>query len=374
MSRSTPLDRYRNIGIVAHVDAGRTTTTERILFHTGLAGMQAANDGAALEGGITITSAATTCFWRDYRLNIIDTSAHSSVAGELERALRVLDGAVAVLDGAAGIEDPVQAVWRQADRFGLARLCFVNKMDRDGADFFRSVASIADRLGAKPLVVQLPIGAGTGFLGVIDLVAKTALVWKDGAVDGAFQEIAIPAELAAQAAEYRAALVRTVLGDKAGEPSVEALKAAIRQGTLAHEFVPVLCGSAFKNKGLQALLDAIVDYLPSPADMAGQVASDEAPFSAQIFRIVRDPAIGSVSFLRVYSGVIESGAPLQNEAGVNEAQVGRMIQIYANRREDVREARTGDVVALVDLIGPGEGQTVKSDKFEPGAPAVAKTA
>lgn len=371
MSRTTPLDRYRNIGIVAHVDAGRTTTTERILFYTGqAAGVDAvqlgvaANDGVDLERDITITSAATTCFWRGYRLNIIDTSVHADFTSELERALRVIDGAVTVVDAVAGVEPQLEAVWRQANKCGVGRLCFVNKMDRDGADFFAAVASIADRLGTVPLVVQLPIGAGSGFVGVVDLVAMKALVWKDGSLGAEFRETEIPAELTALAATHRAALVAAV----GGEQGVEALKAGIRRGAIAQEFVPVLCGSAFKNKGIQPLLDAVVDYLPAPTDSADASVSDEAPFAGQVFRIVRDPSIGQVAFLRVYSGVIESGAPIRVEAGGHQAQIGKMLEIYANRREEVREARTGDVVALIGLDGAGEGRAVR-DTFEPGTPA-----
>ena len=343
MARTHPIDMYRNIGIMAHIDAGKTTTTERILFYTGRSyKIGEVHDGAATmdwmeqeqERGITITSAATTCHWRDYRINIIDTPGHVDFTIEVERSLRVLDGAVAVFDSVAGVEPQSETVWRQADKYQVPRMCFVNKMDRTGADFYRCVDMMVDRLGATPLVIQLPIGSETDFVGVIDLVNMRSITWLDEELGAKFEYGEIPADLKDKADEYRQALVELALDhdDAAMEaylegedPSVETLMACIRKGTLSAAFVPVLCGTAFKNKGVQPLLDAVVDFLPSPKDvdnvrglaMDGETVvirktSDEEPFSALAFKIMNDPFVGTLTFARVYSGVLETGSSVMN--------------------------------------------------------------
>src|SRR5271156_3094859 len=395
MPRTTPLDRYRNIGIMAHIDAGKTTTTERVLFYTGRSyKIGEVHEGTATmdwmeqeqERGITITSAATTCFWNDHRINIIDTPGHVDFTIEVERSLRVLDGAVTVFDSVAGVEPQSETVWRQADKYGVPRICFVNKMDRIGANFTRCVDMMIDRLGTKPLVTQLPIGVESDFIGVVDLVRMKAIKWKDESLGAEFYEDEIPADLAEQAAELHAKLVDMAveLDDEALEaylggtaPSVETLKKCIRRGTLAYKFVPVLCGSAFKNKGVQPLLDAVVDYLPAPTDippvMGRKVdsdeeelrpASDDAPFAALAFKIMTDPFVGSLTFARVYSGVLEAGSYAQNTVKDQRERIGRMLQMHANHREDIKEARTGDIVALAGLKYTTTGDTL-SDAQHP---------
>ena len=395
MPRTTPLERYRNIGIMAHIDAGKTTTTERVLYYTGRSyKLGEVHDGTATmdwmeqeqERGITITSAATTCFWNDHRINIIDTPGHVDFTIEVERSLRVLDGAVTVFDSVAGVEPQSETVWRQADKYGVPRICFVNKMDRIGANFTRCVDMMVDRLGTKPLVTQLPIGIEADFVGVVDLVRMTAIKWKDEALGAEFYEDEIPADMADQAAELHAKLVDMAveLDDEALEaylagtaPSVETLKKCIRRGTLAYKFVPVLCGSAFKNKGVQPLLDAVVDYLPAPTDippvMGRKVdsdeeelrpASDDAPFAALAFKIMTDPFVGSLTFARVYSGVLEAGSYAQNTVKDQRERIGRMLQMHANHREDIKEARTGDIVALAGLKYTTTGDTL-SDAQHP---------
>ncbi|MEQ8826621.1 MAG: GTP-binding protein, partial [Parvibaculum sp.] len=343
MPRATALDHYRNIGIMAHIDAGKTTTTERILFYTGKAyKIGEVHEGTATmdwmeqeqERGITITSAATTTFWRDHRINIIDTPGHVDFTIEVERSLRVLDGAVAVFDSVAGVEPQSETVWRQADRYHVPRICFVNKMDRMGANFDRTVDMIVDRLGATPLILQLPVGSEAEFAGVVDLVEDRAIIWKDETLGAEFEYREIPADMAERAASLREHLIETVLeqDDEAlaayleGEtPSAETIRACIRKGALGGAFVPVLCGSAFKNKGVQPLLDAVVDYLPSPTDVPPirgvvpgtddeikRTNSDEEPFAALAFKIMTDPFVGSLTFIRIYSGVLETGANVLN--------------------------------------------------------------
>lgn len=389
MARTTLIDRYRNIGIMAHIDAGKTTTTERILFYTGKSyRIGEVHEGTATmdwmaqeqERGITITSAATTAFWRDHRINIIDTPGHVDFTIEVERSLRVLDGAVAVFDSVAGVEPQTETVWRQADKYGVPRICFVNKMDRVGADLFRTVDMIADRLGAKPLVLHLPIGKEAGFVGVIDLLRNKAVVWTDVTLGAKFEDRPIPAELAEQAAFYRSKLIESVVeqDDQATElylsgqePSLELLKACIRKGTIAMAFVPVLCGSAFKNKGVQPLLDAVVDYLPSPLDIPAieahklgslevvdKHANDDESFAGLAFKVMHDPIVGTITFVRVYSGVVEVGHSVHNTVKDVREHVSRLVLMHANEREDIKEARAGDIVAMVGLKETTTGDTL----------------
>jgi elongation factor G len=389
MARTTPLDRYRNIGIMAHIDAGKTTTTERILFYTGKAyKIGEVHEGTATmdwmeqeqERGITITSAATTAFWRDHRVNIIDTPGHVDFTIEVERSLRVLDGAVAVFDGGNGVEPQSETVWRQADKYEVPRICFVNKMDKIGADFYMSVDSIKEKLGAVPLPLQLPIGAESQFIGVVDLVRMKAVTWKSETLGAEFVVGEIPADLQAKAAEFRASLIETAveMDDEAlekylagEEPSEELLVRCIRKGTIARKFYPVLCGSAFKNKGVQTLLDAVVDYLPSPIDVAAvkgtsidgkseleRRCSDDEPFSGLAFKIMVDPFVGTLTFFRVYSGVIESGTGVINSGRDKRERIGRMLLMHANHREEIKEARAGDIVALVGLKDTITGDTL----------------
>ncbi len=389
MARKTPIEHYRNIGIMAHIDAGKTTTTERVLYYTGRSHkIGEVHHGSATmdwmeqeqERGITITSAATTAFWRDHRINIIDTPGHVDFTIEVERSLRVLDGAVAVFDSVAGVEPQSETVWRQADKYDVPRICFINKMDRTGADFFRCVEMIADRLGARPVVLQLPIGAEADFVGVVDLIAMKAIRWKDETLGAEFVTEDIPADLADQAAEYREKLVEAVVEQddtvmeaylEGNGPDVEALKACIRKGTVSGELVPVLLGSAFKNKGVQPLLDAVVDFLPSPADVGAikglKVDSDEElerkpgdsePFSALAFKIMNDPFVGSLTFVRIYSGVLESGSSVVNSVKGNRERIGRMLLMHANHREDVKQSRAGDIVAIAGLKNTTTGDTL----------------
>ncbi len=389
MPRTTPLDRYRNIGIMAHIDAGKTTTTERILYYTGRSyKIGEVHEGTATmdwmeqeqERGITITSAATTCFWRDHRINIIDTPGHVDFTIEVERSLRVLDGACAVFDSVAGVEPQSETVWRQADKYEVPRICFVNKMDRIGADFFRTVQMITDRLGAKPLVLQLPIGVESEFGGVVDLVQMKGIIWKDETLGAEFVVSEIPADLKAKADEYRHMLLEMVveIDDtvmeaylEGKEPDAETIKRLIRKGTNAGSFVPVICGSAFKNKGVQPLLDAVVDFLPSPADVADVVGtrpnsdepvtrkcSDDEPFAGLAFKIMTDPFVGSLTFVRIYSGVLAAGSQMLNTVKDERERVGRMLQMHANHREDIKEARAGDIVALAGLKNTTTGDTL----------------
>jgi len=389
MARETPLNKYRNIGIMAHIDAGKTTTTERILYYTGKSyKIGEVHDGNATmdwmeqeqERGITITSAATTCFWNDHRINIIDTPGHVDFTIEVERSLRVLDSAVAVFDSVAGVEPQSETVWRQADKYDVPRICFVNKMDRTGADFFRCVDMIVDRLGASPLVTQLPIGAEAEFVGLIDLISMKAIIWKDETLGAEFEKSDIPDDLADQAAEYRKQLVETALEQddaaleaylEGQEPDEETLNKCIRSGTIAGDFVPVLLGSAFKNKGVQPLLDAVISYLPSPTDVPAikgikvdseeeieRKSSDDEPFSALAFKIMNDSFVGSLTFIRIYSGVLEAGTSIMNTVKGKRERVGRMLLMHSNSREDVKEARAGDILALAGLKDTTTGDTL----------------
>ena len=367
MARKTPLHKYRNIGIMAHIDAGKTTTTERVLYYTGRSyKIGEVHDGGATmdwmeqeqERGITITSAATTCFWNDNRINIIDTPGHVDFTIEVERSLRVLDGAVAVFDSVAGVEPQSETVWRQADKYSVPRICFVNKMDRTGADFYRCVDMIVDRLGANPLVTQLPVGSEADFSGLVDLVSMKWVRWKDESLGAEYTYEEIPADLKEKAEKYRSDLIeKAVECDDdaleqylAGEPiSNDLLKSCIRKGTLSGSIVPVLCGSAFKNKGVQPLLDAVVDYLPSPMDVKSiqgvsvdgekemlRKAEDGEPLSALAFKIMTDPFVGSLTFVRVYSGKLEAGSYILNSVKDKKERVGRMLLMHANSREDIK--------------------------------------
>ncbi|HLI22493.1 MAG TPA: elongation factor G [Stellaceae bacterium] len=388
MPRTTSLDRYRNIGIMAHIDAGKTTTTERILYYTGKSyKIGEVHEGTATmdwmeqeqERGITITSAATTCFWRDHRINIIDTPGHVDFTIEVERSLRVLDGAVTVFDSVAGVEPQSETVWRQADKYRVPRICFVNKMDRIGANFQRTVDMIVDRLGAVPLVVQLPIGIESDFKGVVDLVQMKAIIWKEETLGAKFDITDIPADMADQAAEARHKLVELAVeqDDTAlaayldgTEPDVATLQRCIRKGTINFVFVPVLCGSAFKNKGVQPLLDAVVDYLPSPLDIPAvkgtdakgnevtRAADDKAPFAGLAFKIMDDPFVGSITFVRIYSGTVASGTGVLNSVKDKTERVGRMLLMHANSREDIKEANAGDIVAFAGLKFTTTGETL----------------
>ena len=389
MGRTTPLKDYRNIGIMAHIDAGKTTTTERVLYYTGRSyKIGEVHDGAATmdwmeqeqERGITITSAATTCFWNKKRINIIDTPGHVDFTIEVERSLRVLDGAVAVFDSVGGVEPQSETVWRQADKYGVPRMCFINKMDRMGADFFRCVEMIVDRLGATPLVTQLPIGAESEFAGVVDLLKMQAIVWKDEALGAEYEYTDIPAELQDQANEYREKLVETAVEQdealleaylEGEEPSEDQLKEVIRQGTINLSFVPVLCGTAFKNKGVQPLLDAVVDFMPSPLDVAAikgvhpdkdeemeRKSSDDEPTSGLAFKIMTDPHVGTLTFVRIYSGVFKSGETILNSVKGRKQRIGRMLEMHANDREDIKEAYAGDIVAIAGLKDCTTGDTL----------------
>ena len=392
MARSHPLSMYRNIGIMAHIDAGKTTTTERILYYTGKSyKIGEVHDGAATmdwmeqeqERGITITSAATTCFWNDHRINIIDTPGHVDFTIEVERSLRVLDGAVACFDGVAGVEPQSETVWRQADKYGVPRMCFINKLDRTGANFKYCVQSIIDRLGAKPAVLYIPIGLEADLKGLVDLVENRAIIWKDEALGAEFFYEDIPADLADEAAQYRMDLIELVIDQDddameayldGKEPDVATLKACIRKGTLNQSFVPVCCGSAFKNKGVQPLLDAVVDYLPSPLDIPdvqgvkmdsdekdSRPATDEAPFSALAFKVMNDPFVGSLTFIRIYSGTLTKGTYL-NSVKDKKEKVGRMLEMHANDRKDVDEAFAGDIIALAGMKETTTGDTLCSER------------
>jgi elongation factor G len=391
MERQYPLDRTRNIGIMAHIDAGKTTTTERILYYTGRSyKIGEVHEGTATmdwmvqeqERGITITSAATTCFWRDCRINIIDTPGHVDFTVEVERSLRVLDGAVAILDAVAGVEPQTETVWRQADKYRVPRIVYVNKMDRTGADFFRSIDMIRSRLGATPVVVQLPLGAEDGFRGIIDLIEEMALVWPedDARLGQEFERIPIPAEYAARVREYREHLVEVLsevdeslmeryLEDAKLAP--EDLRAAVRTGTLAMKHVPVLCGASFKNKGVQPLLDGVVDYLPSPLDIPpvqginpesrepeARLASDAEPFTALAFKLMNDPFVGQLTFLRVYSGTLASGTHVYNSTQQKKERVGRLLRMHANKREEIGSVGAGDIAAVVGLKFARTGDTL----------------
>jgi len=392
MARTHTLDKYRNIGIMAHIDAGKTTTTERILYYTGKSHkIGEVHDGAATmdwmeqeqERGITITSAATTCFWKEHRINIIDTPGHVDFTIEVERSLKVLDGAVAVFDGVAGVEPQSETVWRQADKYKVPRICFVNKLDRTGADFFMCVDMIKDRLGAKPLVMQLPVGIEASLKGVVDLVKMKAILWKDEALGAEFEYVEIPSDLKDQAEKYRKELVETAVEQDEklmtdylnGKEITETnLISCIRKGCLKFDFVPVLTGSAFKNKGVQPLLDAVVNYLPSPIDIGSikgtkpnsndeieRKFDDKEPFSALAFKVATDPFVGTLTFIRIYSGTLKAATGIYNTTRDKEERVGRMLLMHANSREDVKEANTGDIVALAGLKYTITGHTLSEE-------------
>jgi len=387
--RAVALADYRNIGIMAHIDAGKTTTTERILFYTGKTyKIGEVHEGGATmdwmeqeqERGITITSAATTCYWNDHRINIIDTPGHVDFTLEVERSLRVLDGAIACFDGVAGVEPQTETVWRQADKYGVPRMCFLNKMDRTGADFYYCVKTIVDLLGAKPMCLQLPIGKEADFVGVVDLVKMKAIVWSDESLGAKFEVTDIPDDLKEQAAEYREKLVEMaveldedllMMYLEGEEPSEEELKRCIRQGTLAGDFVPVLTGTAFKNKGVQPLLDAIIDYMPSPLDVEAikgtsvdgetdmvRESSDEVPFSSLAFKIMTDPFVGSLTFTRIYSGVLEKGTSVLNSVKGKRERIGRMLEMNANDRTDIDVAVAGDIIAIAGCKDTTTGETL----------------
>jgi elongation factor G len=393
--RTVPLTNYRNIGIMAHIDAGKTTTTERILYYTGKAyKIGEVHDGTATmdwmeqeqERGITITSAATTCAWKDYRINIIDTPGHVDFTIEVERSLRVLDGAVAVFDGVAGVEPQSETVWRQANKYKVPRMCFLNKMDRLGANFYRCVEMIGKQLEGNPLVLQLPIGIEATFQGIVDLVSNTAVVWENEELGAKYKvyplsEAPIDEELKEKAKIYRAQLVEMVVEQdeeimmsylEGTEPTIEQLKHCIRKGTLSFSFTPILTGSAFKNKGVQTLLDAIVDYLPSPIDRPPiqgvsvddnhkpmeRKSDDNIPFSSLAFKLMTDPFVGTLTFTRIYSGVLRGGTVVKNAGKDKTERIGRMLQMHANERTEVKEARAGDIIALVGLKDTVTGDTL----------------
>ena len=391
MANRHPLEKTRNIGIMAHIDAGKTTTTERILYYTGVNyKIGEVHEGTATmdwmeqeqERGITITSAATSCFWNDHRINIIDTPGHVDFTVEVERSLRVLDGAIAVFDGVAGVEPQTETVWRQADRHNVPRMCFINKMDRTGADFFFVLGTIKERLGCKAAVIQLPIGAETDFAGGIDLVTMKALVWEGEDLGASWNEVEIPDDLKSQADEYRAELVdllaefdENILEKFVGEEeiTIEDLKSAIRQGTLSGDCVPILTGTAFKNKGVQPLLDSVVEYLPSPLDLppvegieprseeiTKRSVSDDEPFAALAFKIMTDPHVGKLTYFRVYSGTLEKGATVLNTRSSSKERIGRILEMHANDREDLDIVRTGDIVAGVGIKDTKTGDTLCS--------------
>jgi len=388
MARFTPLERYRNIGIMAHIDAGKTTTTERILFYTGVTHkIGEVHEGTTVmdwmeqerERGITITSAATTCFWRENRINIIDTPGHVDFTIEVERSLRVLDGAVAVFDAVSGVEPQSETVWRQADKYKVPRVCFINKMDRVGSDFFMSVDSIKEKLGAKPVPIQIPIGREDKFRGMVDLVKMKGITFDDETMGAKYQEIDIPADLVEQATEYRAALEESVaeVDDELmakyldGHPlSGDEVRRGLRKGTIEMSFFPVICGTAFKNKGVQQFLDAVVDYLPSPLDKPPvhgvtpkgvevvRNTADAEPFSALAFKLMNDPFVGNLTFFRVYSGKLESGSYVFNATKERKERIGRLLQMHANKREEIKEVLAGDIAAAVGLRQTTTGDTL----------------
>jgi len=392
MARKTKLSDYRNIGIMAHIDAGKTTTTERILYYTGKSyKIGEVHDGAATmdwmeqeqERGITITSAATTCFWNEKRINIIDTPGHVDFTIEVERSLRVLDGAVAVFDSVAGVEPQSETVWRQANKYNVPRMCFVNKMDRIGADFYRCVEMIKDRLGSTPLVMQLPIGSESNYEGLIDLVQMKEIIWKEESLGAEFEYREIREDLKAEAEKYRSELIESAVEQddevmeqylEGNEPDVDTIKRCIRKGVLDQSFVPVLNGTAFKNKGVQPLLDAVVDFMPSPTDVEAikgihpdteeemkRDSSDDEPLSLLAFKVMNDPFVGNLTFARIYSGVLEAGQTLVNTVKNKKERIGRMLEMHSNSREDIKEARAGDIVALVGLKDTTTGDTLCGD-------------
>jgi len=393
--RTVPYDKQRNIGIMAHIDAGKTTTTERILFYTGVNyKMGEVHDGTATmdwmiqeqERGITITSAATTCFWKDYRINIIDTPGHVDFTAEVERSLRVLDGAIGVFCAVGGVEPQSETVWRQADKYRVPRIAFVNKMDRQGADFGRVLTMMADRLHARPVALHLPLGKEDTFTGVVDLVENRAIVWTEETLGAKFEIVDIPEEMKETAAQYRTSLLEMACEEDdvlmqdyldGKELDKAAVKAALRKGTIAMHFTPVLCGSAFKNKGIQPLLDAAVDYLPCPLDIPPikgvnpdteepelRRQDDDEPFSALVFKIMTDPFVGQLAFIRVYSGTLKAGSYVWNVVRRRQERVSRLLQMHANQREEIQEVRAGEIAAIVGLKDATTGESL-SDKEHP---------
>ena len=394
MARITPLESMRNIGIAAHIDAGKTTTTERILYYTGKSHkLGEVHEGTAImdwmeqeqERGITITSAATTCEWRDIQINIIDTPGHVDFTAEVERSLRVLDGAVAVFDAVAGVQPQSETVWRQADKYSVPRICFINKMDRVGADFYHSIQTIIDRLKCRPVAIQLPIGAEEKFLGIVDLVAMRGVIWHDETLGSQYDVVDIPDDLKEKAKEYRALMIEAISEhDEAlmhkfieGEAITnDEIRAGIRKATIAMHIFPVICGTAFKNKGVQTMLDAVVDYLPSPLDVPPieghdiddpskiliRHASDSEPFSALVFKIMTDPYVGQLAFFRVYSGTLKSGEFVFNVAKSRKERVGRLLRMHANKREEIQEIVAGDICAAVGLKTVSTGDTICDDE------------
>ena len=391
MPRTSPLERYRNFGIMAHIDAGKTTTTERILFYTGVTHkIGEVHEGTTVmdwmeqerERGITITSAATTAFWREHRLNIIDTPGHVDFTIEVERSLRVLDGACAVFDAVQGVQPQSETVWRQADKYAVPRICFINKMDRVGADFFHSVQTIQEKLSARPLPLQIPIGAEDKFRGMVDLIKMKGITFDDETMGAKYQEVDIPADLVDQAKEYRAKLEEAVaeVDDDLmhkyldGHPLTNPeLVKGIRKGTLEMRFFPVILGTAFKNKGVQQILDAVVDFLPSPLDVPDvkgmnpkgeevtRKTSDSAPFSALAFKIMNDPFVGNLTFFRVYSGKLEAGSYVLNATKDKKERIGRLLQMHANKREEIKEVYAGDIAAAVGLRASTTGDTLAEE-------------
>ncbi len=394
MARLVPLESMRNIGIAAHIDAGKTTTTERILYYTGRTHkLGEVHEGTAImdwmeqeqERGITITSAATTCEWRDIQINIIDTPGHVDFTAEVERSLRVLDGAVAVFDAVAGVQPQSETVWRQADKYNVPRICFINKMDRVGADFFHSVDTIVERLKCRPVAIQLPIGAEDQFKGIVDLVEMKAVVWHDETLGAEFDTIEIPAELAEKAKEYRDKMIEAIseFDDKLFAKFIEGqavsndeIRAGLRKATIALKIFPVICGTAFKNKGVQTMLDAVVDYLPSPLEVPPiegvdidnpekvliRHASDKEPFAALVFKIMTDPYVGQLAFFRVYSGTLKSGDSVFNVAKSRKERIGRLLRMHANKREEIQEILAGDICAAVGLRTVSTGDTICDDE------------
>ena len=389
MAETISLDRIRNIGIMAHIDAGKTTTTERILFYTGKTHkLGEVHEGAAemdwmeqeRERGITITSAATTAYWGENRINIIDTPGHVDFTVEVERSLRVLDGAVAVFDAVAGVEPQSETVWRQADKYGVPRIAFINKMDRTGADFGRSVRMIAERLGANPVCIQLPLGKEDKLRGIIDLVRMTSVVWEEETLGAGFHDEEIPADLLEEARAGHEKILEAVADQDdslmqkylAGEPiGIPEIRSALRRATLALKVVPVVCGSAFKNKGVQPLLDAVVEYLPSPLDHPGvegihpktgkterRLSDEKAPFAALVFKIMADPYVGQLAYFRVYSGALESGSYIYNSTRGTKERIGRLLRMHANKREDIKRVSSGDIAAAVGLRNAKTGDTL----------------
>ena len=393
MPRTVPLSKCRNIGIMAHIDAGKTTTTERILYYTGRTHkIGEVHEGTAImdwmaqeqERGITITSAATTCEWRDIQINIIDTPGHVDFTAEVERSLRVLDGAVAVFDAVAGVQPQTETVWRQADKYEVPRICFINKMDRVGADFFHSIQTIVDRLHCRPVPVQIPVGEAETFKGVVDLITMKARIWRDETLGAQFDDVEIPADLLEMAKEYRERMIEAVSETDDvmfakfvnGEAVTEdEIRSGLRRATIAQKIFPVICGSAFKNKGVQNMLDAVCDLLPSPLEIPPMVGTnpdtgveelreprDDAPFSALVFKIMTDPFVGQLCFVRIYSGQLKAGESIYNVAKGRRERIGRLVKMHANKREEIQEIMAGDICAVVGLRTVSTGDTICDEK------------